>query len=76
MDEGFNQKPSQFIIKVLVQLPDGSYQRLPIARDTGDGGASAIQGRVVRHDTTKGARDWTHFVLPGQVEYVKEERQS
>jgi hypothetical protein len=61
------------ISKVLVRLPDGSFQRLPLARGEDDGEGGFIKPHVIRHDTEKAARGWSMFVLPGRVEFVEEE---
>lgn len=57
-----------YLIKVLVQLPDGTFQRLPLATRTDDG------IKLVRQPTKKEARGWAEFVLPERI--VLEEDQS
>jgi hypothetical protein len=53
--------------KALVQLPDGTFRRCPLAREI----ENAIP-KVVQYETEKGALDWTRFILPGKIEVEKE----
>ena len=50
-----------YIIKILVQLPDGTFQRLPIARHTDKG------CQLVKESTKKEARNWAEIVMPTRV---------
>lgn len=50
-----------YVIKVMVQLPDGNFARLPVAR-SGDSGFE-----VVKKDTKQEAIDWKEIILPDRA---------
>lgn len=54
------------IIKILVQLPDGSFQKLPVATQNG------FTAKVVTQPTKKEARDWAEVILPDRI-FLEEE---
>lgn len=54
-----------YMIKVLVQLPDGTYMRLPIAKQTDRG----IE--VATEPTKKEAKYWAEFVLPARLDFTE-----
>lgn len=56
-----------FIIKVLVQMPDGSFQRLPVAGKTEQG------FQVVKQPSKKEAKYWAQFNLPDKLQIDEDE---
>lgn len=54
------------IIKVLVQMPDGSFKKLPVATQDG------LTAKIVKQPTKKEARDWAEVILPERI-YLEEE---
>lgn len=52
-----------YTVNVLVQLPDGECQYLPIVRP--------YDNEVVKHISKKDAKEWAEFILPDVVE-IKE----
>jgi len=52
-----------YIIKVLVQMPDGSFKRLPVVSNTDNG----LQ--VVTQPTKKEAYNWAEVILPERMLY-------
>ena len=50
-----------YVLKVLVQMPDGTFRWLPVAH-TRDGGIV-----VMTQDTEQEAWDWGRFILPDRV---------
>lgn len=55
-----------FVLKVKVQLPDGTVDYLPIVR--------YINGeeRVLEKSTKKDAYEWAEFLLPSLIRYVEQ----
>ena len=56
-----------FVVKVWVQMPDGSFQHRPVARQRDNG------MQVLKEDTFEEARDWAKYILPDRV-FVSEEK--
>lgn len=61
-----------YVIKVLVQLPDGSFARLPCARHKDGGGNQDFE--VVTESTEKEAWNWGKVILPDRFSVWERER--
>lgn len=59
-----------FLIKVLVQLPDGSFKKLPVAR--------YINGepQSIKQPTKKEAREWAESFLSQRIEIIDDSTES
>lgn len=55
-------KTQKYIITVWVQMPDGNYERRPIAHYQNNGMC------VVKKITKTDALDWAHYILPDRVD--------
>lgn len=51
-----------YVLKIVVQLPDGKTARLPAMRYTDQG------YQLARFNTRQEARNWGEFILPGDAE--------
>lgn len=52
-----------YVIKVHVQLPDGSFAFCPVARYADSEVPGELKREVVRQDTRKAAAVWAEFIL-------------
>lgn len=50
-----------YVLKVLVQMPDGTFRWLPVAHTRDEGIA------VMTQETEREARDWGRYILPDRV---------
>ena len=60
---------TEFLVKVLVQLPDGSFAQLPCAKCK-DGG-TLQDFEVVTQPSEKEAWNWAEVILPDRVHVTK-----
>lgn len=56
-----------YLIKVLVQLPDGTFKRLPVAREYYNG--TTFVPNVVENTTEYDAKCHAHYILLDDLQY-------
>lgn len=62
-----------YLIKVHVQLPDGSFAYLPVAKYVDGPASQSIQSKeLVKHETREDARQWAEFIIHDRVRIEEE----